>query len=339
MRSILSFFGISAALVVVAATGCDQSDSTISPAVLAAHQTRLVLAEEPDGVQTVLDVREALLGESIEIHDHDHAEHGHEEHADHDEEEHAEHPSHAVHAVHGEEEHAGHDHDGNDHPDEDHAGHDHDGDEHSSEEHAGHDHDDDEHAEEEHAGHDEDGDEHSVEEHAGHDHDDHADEEHAGHDEDDHAEDEHAEHEHEDEDAHEREAVAEIKPTGPIDVLMVGTIGGLTNPWEKTQPEYPFAENQASFFLADPGAVAEQEASGHVHTPGEECSFCAANAADSSAMLAVVRFLDENGKILPIGVPGMFDVKAMDTVVIQGTARIVAGGMLVVDATGIYVRR
>ena len=53
----------------------------------------------------------------------------------------------------------------------------------------------------------------------------------------------------------------------------------------------------------------------------------------------MVRFLDKNGQVLPIGVPQMFDVKERDTVVIQGTARIVAGGMMVVDATGIYVRR
>ncbi|MCH7752111.1 MAG: hypothetical protein IH898_08155, partial [Planctomycetes bacterium] len=154
-----------------------------------------------------------------------------------------------------------------------------------------------------------------------------------------HEEDAH-EHEHE-EDAHEHEheEVAEIEPTEPIDVLMVGTIGGLANPWEETQPDYPFTKNQASFFLADPGAIAELEASGHVHAPGEECAFCDAHAADGSALLAMVRFLDKNGQVLPIGVPQMFDVKERDTVVIQGTARIVAGGMMVVDATGIYVRR
>lgn len=251
-RSILLFAGIAAALVVVAGTGCNRSDSAMNPALLAEYQARLVLAEEPDGVQTVLDVRETLLGESIETDDldHDHADHadvdldlGHDEHADED------HPEHEL-----EEEHAHHE------------------------------------------GHDEEG-------------------------------------------AHEHEGDAQIEPTEPIDVLIVGTIGGLANPWEETQPDYPFTKNQASFFLADPGAIAELEASGHVHAPGEECAFCEAHAADSSALLAMVRFLDKNGQILPIGVPQMFDVEERDTVVIQGTARIVAGGMMVVDATGIYVRR
>lgn len=264
LRSILSFSGFAAALVMMAGTGCNQS---VSPAVLAEHQARLVLAEEPDGVQTVLDVREALLGVSIEIPTHDHAEHADEEHA----------------------EHAENDHD----------------------EHAGHD--EEEHADEDHA-----------EEHEG---------EHA------HDEDEHAHHEEEDAHDHEHEEAVEIEPAGPIDVVMVGTVGGLANPWEGTQPDYPFAKGQASFFLADPGAIAELEASGHVHAPGEECVFCAAHAADASAMLAMVQFLDKNGKVLRIGIPQMFDVKERDTVVIRGTARIVAGGMMIVDATGIYVRR
>jgi len=257
-RSNLLFAGIAAALVVVAGTGCNRSDWAVSPALLAKYQARLVLTEEPDGVQTVLDVRETLLGKSIETHDHDHTDHDHADHAD-------------------------------------------------------------------HADVDVDHDEHADEDHAEHQH-----------------EQEHAHHEgHEEEDAHEHEheELAEIEPTEPIDVLMVGTIGGLANPWEETQPDYPFTKNQASFFLADPGTITELEASGHVHAPGEECAFCDAHAADGSALLAMVRFLDKNGKVLPIGVPLMFDVNERDIVVIQGTARIVAGGMLVVDATGIYVRR
>jgi hypothetical protein len=120
---------------------------------------------------------------------------------------------------------------------------------------------------------------------------------------------------------------------------MVGSVGGLANPWEETQPDFPFAKNQAIFFLGDLGEVAELEAHGHVHAPGEECAFCAAHAAESSALLAMVRFTDENGKVLPIAVRQLFDVKEKDTVVIQGSARIVDGGMMVVDATGFYVRR
>jgi hypothetical protein len=202
----------------------------VAPEVLAQQRARLVLTEEPDDALTVLEVREALLGESPD--DHDHAEHEHAEENVHDEQ-----------------------------------------------------------------------------------------------------------YAHEEEHAHEHEAVAEVKATEPIDVLLVGSIGGLANPWEETQPEYPFVKNQAVFFLADLGEVAELEAHGHVHAPGEECAFCAAHAEESSALLAMVRFKDENGQVLPIAARELFDLKEKDTVVVQGSARIVDGGMMVVDAQGLYLRR
>jgi len=42
---------------------------------------------------------------------------------------------------------------------------------------------------------------------------------------------------------------------------------------------------------------------------------------------------------VPIDSRQLFDVKLLDTVVISGKARVVEGGMLVVDATGLYIRR
>jgi len=226
--------------------GCNQS-GTLDAKTLAEYKTRLALAEEPDGIQTVADVREALLGENP---------HGHHDHEDHDD------------------------------------------------------------------AHDED----AHEDHDGEDHEEHEDEV-AGHDEEEHGH----EHAHDDHDDH-------IHATDPIEVAIVGHIGGLANPW-KTQRDYPFDKTQAVFFLADPQAVVENEASGHSHAPGEECAFCAAHAADNSAMLARVQFLDKNGKVVPADVRQLFDVKEKDTVVVSGTARITEGGMMVVDATGLYIRK
>ena len=172
-------------------------------------------------------------------------------------------------------------------------------------------------------------------------HDDHADDDHdhADHElegEDDHDHDDHADddHDHADHDDHDVDA-----PSGPIEVVMVGQVGGLTNPWEKTQPDFPFATNQAALFLADPQAVVENEESGHSHAPGEECPFCAAHAANNTSLLAMVRFVDESGNVLRIDVRNLFDVKEKDTVVVRGTARVVEGGMMMVDATGLYIRR
>ncbi|MCG8448190.1 MAG: hypothetical protein MI725_01245 [Pirellulales bacterium] len=164
-----------------------------------------------------------------------------------------------------------------------------------------------------------------------HDHEaDHEDHEHA-HDDHDHGDHEHGDHEH--------EVVQVSLPTESIEIVVMGQIGGLANPWEGTQPDFPFAKNEAKFFLADAGEVAEAAESGHSHAPGEECAFCAAHAKDNSEVLAVVRFVDEKGDVLPMDARQLFDLKEKDTVVVCGTSRVIAGGILVVDATGLYIRR
>jgi hypothetical protein len=233
-RSISLIFLLTAC---VAFVGCGKT--TADPALVAKHKKTFVLAEEPENVQTVFEVREVLLGHTEEGHDHEAEEHAHE----------------------GEtaEEHAAHDHEGE-----------------------------------------------TAEEHAAHEH----------------------EHDHE-----------HVFPTEAKEVAMVGQIGGLANPWEETQPEFPFSTNFAVFFLADPQAVAENAEAGHVHAPGEECAFCAAHAEENSEQFAMIRLLDDNGKLIPIDVREMFDLTDNDTVVVKGFAQIVEGGMLVVKATGIYIRK
>jgi len=120
---------------------------------------------------------------------------------------------------------------------------------------------------------------------------------------------------------------------------MVGNVGGLANPWGEVQPDFPFAKSEAVLFLADPQGVVENEAAGHAHAPGEECAFCAAHAADKADMLALVRLVDENGKVLPMDIRQLFDVKEKDMVVVCGKAHVTAGGILVVDAQGLYIRK
>jgi hypothetical protein len=259
------------ALAWLALAGCGQP--ALDPAVVAEHRTKLTLAEEPDDAQTVLDVRNTMMGTTEEVHDHDHADHDHgdEEHADHD---------------HGDVDAAKSDANG---PDEKAAKED--------------DHD---HAEDDHADHD----------HADHDHDD-GDHDHA-----------HADHDHD------KKPVIE-----EMDVVMVGTVGGVPNPSTQSHPEFPFAKRQAVFFLADPEAAAEYEEHAHQHAPGEECAFCSANAAEAGHMVAVVQFSNKDGKPLAADVRDLFDLKEKDTVVVKGKAKLAPGGMLTVDATGLYVRR
>ncbi len=251
-------------LGLAAIAGCG-SATKVDPAEVAKHRTRLTLTDEPDGAQTVLDVRAAMFGDDpaalhAELqHAHDEAEHEHaEEHAD------------------------------------------------EAEEH---------------------GDEHAAED-AEH-HEEHA-EETAEHNDEDH---DHAEHELASFDPAAKPKVAEM------DVVLVGMVGGVSNPTTQALPEFPFAKDQAMFFLADPEAAAEFEEHGHHHAEGEECAFCAAHAADAAALLAVVQFHDEKGKVLAVDARDLFDLKEKETVVVRGKAHIMPGGMLAVDAAGLYVRR
>ena len=184
----------------------------------------------------------------------------------------------------------------------------------------GHNH---EHAEEEHSHEGETAEEHAAHAHEGEEH------SHEGE-----TAEEHAAHAHDHEHDHEH-----VFPTETKEVAMVGQVGGLANPWEETQPEFPFATHFAVFFLADPQAIAEHAEEGHVHAPGEECAFCAAHAEENSEQFAMVRLVDDNGKVLPLDVREFFDVKEGDTVVVKGTAQIVEGGMLVVKASGLSVRK
>ncbi len=290
----------SATLSLAFLSGCGQSASGVDPALLAKHRARLTLTEEPSGAQVVPEIRNALLGISDDHEDHDHE--GHEDHDGHD---------------HGDGDHAEHDSDANDDDAND-----------DDANEVAESHDENEADAEEHDGEEDDNDDSDHEEHAEHDHEEH---DHAHHDE---------EHAHDDDhEGHDHEHAPVVKATEPMEVVLVGQIGGLTNPWKETQPDFPFSRNQAAFFLADPQSVTENAESGHQHAPGEECAFCAAHAADSSSMLAMVRFLDENGNVLRMDVRELFGVKETDTVVVQGTARVIEGGMMVVEATGLYVRR
>lgn len=246
--------------VLVSLSGCS-SQSGMDPAETAKLRSELTLADEPDGVQTVSEVRMALLGETapnvVALLETEH--------------EAADGIAAAPAGEAGEiEEHA--------------AGED------------GHDH-----------------------EYASHDHDhDHADHDHADHD--------HADH-------------GTGRDVKEMDVVLVGVVGGIPNPSSQTYAEFPFAKDHAMFFLADPEAVADLEEHGHQHAPGEECAFCAAHAADATALIAAVQFADENGKVYPVDARELFELKEGETVVIRGTAKGQAGGIITVDATGLYVRR
>ena len=289
-------------LTLLGVSGC--SKPALDPAVVAKHRTALLMEEEPDGAQTVLEVREVMFGAPAETGvPHDHDGDGKPDHAAED------HPA---------EEGADHDHDGDGAAD--HAAEDH---EHAAEGEADHDHDADGKAD--HAAEDHDHADHDHEAGEAHDHDGDGAADHAAEDHD------HADHDH----AHETKAPL----VEELDVVLVGSVGGVPNPSDQSTPDFPFAKGQAIFFLVDPEFAAEAEEHAHTHAEGEECAFCAAHAADSAHAIAVVQFADEKGKPLAVDARDLFELKEKETVVVKGKAKAAANGMITVDATGLYVRR
>ncbi|TWT73706.1 hypothetical protein Pla123a_35990 [Posidoniimonas polymericola] len=124
------------------------------------------------------------------------------------------------------------------------------------------------------------------------------------------------------------------------DVVLVGQVGGMPNPWGDAESEFPWRAGEASFFIVDPSTVAEF--SGHEHDATEDhsdCVFCQKRAADSVHSVAAVTFNGPDGKPLPVDARKLFQIDADDIVVVKGFAKRIGGDLLVVDAKGLYVRR
>lgn len=154
-----------------------------------------------------------------------------------------------------------------------------------------------------------------------------------GHDED-------AEEAGHDEEGHEDHAYDHVGSTeGDKEIVLVGSVGGLANPWKETEPAFPFSKEHAVLYVVDSAELQEYEAHEHNHAPGEECAFCAAHAGDQSKLMARVEFKGQDGKLLSVPTQKLFELKEKETVVVKGTARLAPGGTLVVDADGLYVRK
>lgn len=122
-------------------------------------------------------------------------------------------------------------------------------------------------------------------------------------------------------------------------VVLVGQVGGIPNPIEQSQPNFPWHPGAATFYVVDREVasklVAHLEAQGPDH---EDCPFCARAIRQSAESMAVVSF-HENGKSIPIGAKDLFDLHEGDLVFVEGDATLIADEMIVVDARRIYVQR
>jgi hypothetical protein len=118
--------------------------------------------------------------------------------------------------------------------------------------------------------------------------------------------------------------------------VVTGQIGGMPNVWPDTHPDFPWYPGQASFFLVD-SKVAAQFAQHAKKHGGEECVFCRQLAAKNANAIAVVNLIDSNGKVAPIDLRQLIDLKENQTVIVRGKARLLAGSLLQIDANGIHV--
>lgn len=121
------------------------------------------------------------------------------------------------------------------------------------------------------------------------------------------------------------------------EVVLVGQIGGIANPYGDIEPAFPWKAGEATLFLVDPGTAAAHAE--HTSDPDHaaDCPFCAAHAGDNANSVAVVSFTEADGKPIHAGAQQLLEVDQDAVVVVKGNAKLV-GELLIVDATGLYVR-
>jgi hypothetical protein len=126
------------------------------------------------------------------------------------------------------------------------------------------------------------------------------------------------------------------EPAGAIDVIEVreqaqdgqpvvvlGRLGGGAKPW---------IDGRAAFLLVDERIAAL----GADEECDENCPHCVEALAESSTM---VKFLGDDGKVLPVDARELLGLGDQQTVVIRGIARRDKGGNVTIAAEGIFVRR
>ncbi|MEM9185010.1 MAG: hypothetical protein AAGB00_00770 [Planctomycetota bacterium] len=128
-------------------------------------------------------------------------------------------------------------------------------------------------------------------------------------------------------------------------IVLVGQIGGVANPWKESEPDFPWKADEATFFLVDPGAAAAYaDHAGGDPDHAETCAFCASHADDNLQAIAVVTFNDAAGKPIPLGVADLLGLRRDAVVVVRGEAQMLpsvkAGepATLAVVADGVYLR-
>jgi hypothetical protein len=112
----------------------------------------------------------------------------------------------------------------------------------------------------------------------------------------------------------------------------VGKISQETADGGASASDFPWEKGEAAFVIVDPASEGGEEE--HQHGGGEDCPFCAKKTIEAQA---VVQFGSDSGTI-KVDARDLFGLQVDDIVVVRGDAA-VKGGVLIIDADGIYVRR
>jgi hypothetical protein len=89
---------------------------------------------------------------------------------------------------------------------------------------------------------------------------------------------------------------------------------------------------KAAMILTD--AVASEQHT-HAHADGDDCPFCSGPTGENDAF---VQFNDKNSQPFEVDLRQALDLQGDELVVVRGTAKLVAG-MLIIDGSSVYVRR
>lgn len=107
-------------------------------------------------------------------------------------------------------------------------------------------------------------------------------------------------------------------------VVVVGRLGGGVNPW---------VDGRAAFLIVDTRILPSCDEVGQCTA---DCADCAKEMIAASTM---VKFLGQDGKVLPVDARKLLDVREQETVVVRGVANRDKTGNVSIAAEGIFVRR
>ena len=111
------------------------------------------------------------------------------------------------------------------------------------------------------------------------------------------------------------------------EVVLIGRIGGSVNPW---------IDGRAAFSVVDESLRACSD------IPGDKCSKPWAYCCETDKLptaTALIKVVDEQGKLVAADAKSLLGVKELSTVVVQGKAQRDDAGNLTVLASGIFIKK